>query len=65
MTGRSFMTSREVCNYMDCSIAVLNRLDKDGILKPARRLPLNNRRLYRQEDVDDYIESIKNTKSVG
>lgn len=59
MIVHNFMTSTEVCNYMNCSVAVLNRLDKKNILKPARRLPLNRRRLYSQKDVDDYLESVR------
>lgn len=53
-----FMTSTEVCQYLGCSVAVLNRLDKKNILKPIRRLPFNGKRLYSQNDIDRYLESI-------
>lgn len=53
-----FMTSREVCKYCNFSIAVLNSLEKDGYLKPRRRLPISNKRLYIQADIDKFLESL-------
>lgn len=57
--AKKFMTSTEVCKYLDCSVSVLDRLERKGLLKPVRKLPTNKRRLYLQEDVDAYFDSIK------
>ncbi len=53
-----FMTSKEVCRYCGFSVILLNRLEKDGILKPRRRLPTNGRWLYSKADVDDFLNKI-------
>ena len=53
-----FMTSKEVCRYCNISISVLNKLERDGNLKPNRKLPINHRRLYTKEDVDKFLDSI-------
>ena len=52
------MTSREVCNYCNFSMGLLNSLDKKGILRPRRRLPVTNKRLYVKEDIDAFLKSI-------
>lgn len=54
----SYMTSTEVCRYMNCSVTVLNRLEREGLLKPRRQLPLNRKRLYVKKDVDAYLNSL-------
>jgi DNA-binding transcriptional MerR regulator len=53
-----YMSSTEVCRYLQFSSSVLNKLDKNGTLKPKRRLPSNNKRLYAKEDVDNFLNSI-------
>lgn len=53
-----WMTSREVCKYCQFSMSVLNSLEKSGVLKPKRKLPINKRRLYNKEDVDKFLDSI-------
>lgn len=58
----SFMTSMDVCDYCGFSVVVLNRLEKEGKLKPARKLPLNNRRLYKLSDVEEYLDTIRTNK---
>lgn len=62
LVKQEFMTSREVCNYCNFSMSLLNSLDKKGILKPRRRLPVTNRRLYVQADVDAFLKSISTKK---
>ena len=60
--NEAFMTSKDVCRYCGFSMSVLNKLEKDGILKPKRKLPINHRRLYRKIDVDNFVSSITNSK---
>lgn len=57
-SDKKFMTSRDVCQYCNFSVSVLNKLEKDGILKPKRKLSVNHRRLYKKEDVDKFLDSI-------
>lgn len=57
-----FLTSKEVCRYCNFSMALLNKLERDGQLKPKRRLPMNHRRLYAKEDVDKFLENISTGK---
>ena len=58
LVKQEFMTSREVCNYCNFSMGLLNSLDKKGILRPRRRLPVTNKRLYVKEDIDAFLKSI-------
>ena len=60
--NEAFMTRKDVCRYCGFSMSVLNKLEKDGILKPKRKLPINHRRLYRKIDVDNFLSSITNSK---
>lgn len=55
-----FMTSRQVCKYTGFGIALINKAEKLGVLKPSRKMPFNNRRLYLQSDVDAFMEKLKN-----
>lgn len=56
--NNDFMTSSEVCKYLDISTSVLNGLEKTGELKPQRKLPTSHKRLYLKEDVDKFLKSI-------
>lgn len=53
-----FMSSSEVCEYLNISTSVLNGLEKTGKLKPKRKLPTSHKRLYLKEDVDRFLKSI-------
>lgn len=53
------MTSHDVCRYCGFSIPVLDRLQAQGRLMPARVLPESGKRLFLRSDVDAYMESIK------
>lgn len=55
----TFMTSLEICRLLQIDISVLNRLEKEGILLPKHKLPLNGKRLYAKKDVDVYLRSIQ------
>ena len=55
----TFLSSLEICRLLQIDLSVLNRLEKEGILLPKRKLPLNGKRLYAKEDVDEYLRSIK------
>lgn len=57
MQNEELMTSREVCEYCSFSNSILNRLDRQGLLVPVRRLPGSGKRFYRQSDVDAYLQS--------
>ena len=61
-SNENLMTSREVCKYCGFSISVLNKLESDGILKPKRKLPCSNRRLYSKDDVEAFLKSISTKK---
>lgn len=53
-----FMTSKEVCDFCGFSRVVLDRLERQGLLKPARKFPLSGKRLYLPADVDKYMEAV-------
>lgn len=57
MQNEDMMTSREVCEYCNFSSSILNRLERQKLLLPARRLPDSGKRFYRREDVDAYMQS--------
>lgn len=59
----NFLSSIEVCRYCGFSVSVLNRLASEKKLMPVRKLPTNGRRLYRQEDVDNYLNTICTEKN--
>jgi len=54
----SFLSSLEVCELLQVDLSVLNRLEKEGILLPKRRLPYNGKRLYEKREVEEYLKSI-------
>ena len=56
----NFMTSKQVCRYTGFGIALIDKAERQGVLKPCRRMPFNNRRLYLQSDVDAFMEKLKN-----
>ena len=58
LVAEEFMTSRDVCRYVQISMSMLNGLEKSGALVPRRKLPTNNRRLYSKKDVDVFLDSI-------
>lgn len=58
LVSNNFMTSTDVCRYCGFSMTLLNSLEKQGYLKPRRKLPTCNRRLYKKEDVDLFLEMI-------
>lgn len=57
-----FMTSAEVCKYTGLGIAIINRADKEGDLKPSRKLATNHRRLYTKENVDAFLDKLRTSK---
>lgn len=57
-----FMTSKDVCAYCGFSVVVLDRLEREGKLKPARKFVTNRRRLYKLEDVEKFLDTIRTTK---
>lgn len=57
--GEELMTSGQVCEYCCFSKSVLNRLENQGLLVPAKVLPGNKKRLYSLADVKSYMDSIK------
>lgn len=59
MKNNELITSGEVCEYCCFSLSVLNRLGDQGILVPARMLPVSRKRLYALEDVKSYMASIR------
>lgn len=59
---QSFMTSKQVCKYTGFSIGFINKAEKQGMLKPCRKMPFNNRRLYLQSDVDVFMNKLKNSE---
>lgn len=59
MNNDEFITSGNVCNYLGISITLLNSLERSGHLVPARKMPLNNKRLYNVEDVVKFKESVQ------
>lgn len=59
MSNEVFMTSSEVCRYCAFSRTVLNRLEKQKLLVPARCLPTSRKRLYLRSDVAVYMEGLK------
>lgn len=67
MENQSFLTSREVCNYLGISTTLLNGLEKSGHLLPARKMPLSNKRLYSADDVMNFKLSVqyKNVQKEG
>lgn len=56
----TFLSSLEVCSLLQINVSVLDRLEKEGILLPKRKLPLNGKRLYDKKDVKAYLRSIQN-----
>lgn len=65
LVPEEFMTSREVCQYIQISMGMLNSLDKSGHLRPRRKLPTNNRRLYSKEDVDAFLDKITTSRALS
>lgn len=65
MDNDRYMTGHEACGCMEISIGLLNRLDKEGLLKTARRFMESGKRLYLFSDVNAYIESIMQNNSEG
>ena len=59
MEKESFLTSRDVCDYLGISTTLLNGLEKSGYLKPARKMPLSNKRLYSADDVMSFKLSVQ------
>ncbi|MCM1237210.1 MAG: hypothetical protein NC489_44650 [Ruminococcus flavefaciens] len=53
-----YMTSLEVCRLLQIDISVLNRLEKEAILLPKRKLPYNGKRLYDKKDVIEYFQNV-------
>lgn len=56
MYNRDLMTSREVCEYCEFSPSILNRLEKQGLLLPVKKLPASGKRFYCLSDVDAYMK---------
>ena len=48
----TFLTATDVRRKLSISVTMLNELEKQDILKPCRRLPLNGKRLYLESDVN-------------
>lgn len=55
----TFLSSLDICRLLEIDLSVLNRLEKEGILLPKYKLPLNGKRLYAKKDVDEYLRSIR------
>lgn len=53
-----FMSSTDVCRYCGFSPGMLNSLEKSGDLKPRRKLPFGNKRLYARSEVDDFLRTL-------
>lgn len=58
VNNEGYMTSTDVCRYMNVSMNVVNKLERDGHLKPKRKLQTNHRRYYLREDVIKFCESL-------
>ena len=56
-TRADYMSGKEVCRYCGFSISLLHSLDERGILKPRRRYPVSNKRLYLKADVEKFYKS--------
>lgn len=56
--GETYLSSRQVRQYMGITISMLNNLEAKGYLLPRRRVPTSGKRLYAKSDVDRFVESI-------
>ncbi len=53
-----FLMSRsEVCEHLGISVSRLNRLEKEGVLQPVRRL-VGGKKLYSSADVNAHMQKI-------
>lgn len=55
-----FLSRSDVHRRLSLSYEALEELDRQGLLCPCRRFPLNNKRLYRESDIDKFISVICN-----
>jgi DNA-binding transcriptional MerR regulator len=63
MEDNEFMTSKDVCRYCGFSLNLLRRLEREGKLKPVRILPGSKRKLYKLEDVETYLDTIRTSSN--
>lgn len=53
-----FLSRADVHKKLSLSYETLEKLDRQGLLCPCRKLPLNNKRLYSQSDIDKFISCL-------
>jgi len=58
---RDFITIRQAANMVGVSPATLRNWDRSGKLKAARN-PMNGYRLYRREDLEEFLQRIAEGK---
>ena len=61
-----FISVKELCRILGCSIATIYRRDKEGVL-PSRQLKIGKAKVgYRYSEVEDFISEIsKATEDVN
>lgn len=62
MQVEDFMSSGDVCDYCQFSPSVLNRLQAQGDLTPARVLPVSKKRFFLRSDVEAYMNNLRQGK---
>lgn len=55
---QAFLSRADVHKKLSLSYETLEKLDRQGLLCPCRKLPLNNKRLYSQSDIDKFISCL-------
>lgn len=53
-----FLSRADISQKLALSYEALEELERKGLLCPCRKLPLNNKRLYSQSDIDKFISCL-------